>query len=91
MQMQRNKVSNPNTLRFKLVFCLLWSLHPFLSVLPRMSIYGFLFDTVCQTDSFKQGKGTYVLKKEDRALQTCQELQHSIPAFSVLKVLFGNK
>jgi len=33
-----------------------------------MVIYRFLFDLVSQAASFKHCKGTYVQKKEDRAL-----------------------
>lgn len=38
-----------------------------LSVLPRKAMYGFLFDSACQSDSFKQGRKAYKRKKKSTA------------------------
>lgn len=66
---------------FSIYYCLPSSL--LLSVLPRKAMYGFLFDSARQSDSFQLGTETHKRKKEDGEQQTCQELKCSLPPVSV--------
>lgn len=79
---QRNRVSN--TLRLKLFFYLLLSplLPSRLLCLERLCMDFYLIQLVKGTPS-QRVREAYERKKEDRALQTCQELQCPFPEISV--------
>lgn len=75
---------------FSIYYCLPSSI--LLSVLPRKAMYGFLFDSACQSDSFKQGREAYKMKKKStadlpRATVFIPCTQHT----KKLKILFRNK